>query len=452
MKQQHSIPAGSRIDAHCHLFNKKVLSWRLLIDFVQSRIHPPVTTNTDMIDSASPLKTIKRTLHFLKIGMQSSSEDVYKTLIKAEKGYSVVPLMFDLDYCMKGSQGNDDEIENSSIECELIAAYNQILTEDREKLLRIKENDDCYTNNKEDGDQNNIDELIQTIDSLLDSGYQSDEFDFANKIDPFLDQENQLANLQKKYPDTVFPFYAVDPRRKENFRVENGSYDLTPILKRLIINGGHFYGIKLYTPNGYSPADPMLMALYEYCEKHAIPITAHCSGGGFASFAKTVNIQGLIYRNKTVEKYTGNITFNHYKITDKERVHEKAQMLNHPLLWEKVLEEYPRLILNLAHFGSSVGTDEWSEHIIRLMKLYPNLYTDFSCVSNEATLSDMCQTYYSKADPSIKSRFLYGSDFYLNMLFIDNMKQYIHQFENVFSPTEMKEITEVNPRKFLGFE
>lgn len=450
MKQEHSIPSGSRIDAHCHLFNKKVLSWRLLIDFVQSRAHTLTPSNVDMMDSASPLKTIKRALHFLKIGMQSSSEDVYKTLIKTEKGYCVVPLMFDLDYCMKGAQGNEDQIDNSSIESELIAAYNQILTEDREELLRMKGEVDSLTTTNGDSDQNEIDELIQTIDSLLDPGYQANELDFAHKTDPYLDQENQLVELQTKYPDTVFPFYAVDPRRKENYRFENGSYDLSPILERLTINGGHFYGIKLYTPNGYSPADPMLMALYEYCEKHAIPITAHCSGGGFASFAKTVNIQGLIYRNHTVEKQNGNITFSHYKMTDKERVHEKAQMLNHPLLWEKVLERYPHLTLNLAHFGSSVGTEEWSEHIIRLMKLYPNLYTDFSCVSDESTLSNMYYTYYSKADPSIKSRFLYGSDFYLNMLFIDNMKQYIRQFENVFSPEEMKEIAEVNPRRFLA--
>lgn len=451
MKQQHSIPSGNRIDAHCHLFNKKVLSWRLLIDFVQSRSKTHIPSDTDMMDSASPLKTIKRALHFLKTGMQSSSVDVYKTLIKAEKGYCVVPLMFDLDYCMKGAQGNEDEIGNSSIESELITAYNQILTEDREELLRIKGDGDCLTtNNNEDSDQDEIDELIQTIDSLLDPVYQADELDFAHKIDPYLDQENQLVDLQKKYPDMVFPFYAVDPRRKENYRFENGSYDLTPILERLTVNGGHFYGIKLYTPNGYSPADPMLMTLYEYCEKHAIPITAHCSGGGFASFAKTVNIQGLIYQNNMVKKQYGNITFNHYRMTDKERVHEKAQMLNHPLLWEKVLEQYPHLTLNLAHFGSSVGTEEWSEHIIRLMKLYPNLYTDFSCISDESTLSNMYHTYYSQAAPSIKSRFLYGSDFYLNMLFIDNMKQYIHQFENVFSPAEMKEIAELNPRKFLA--
>ncbi|MDR0418854.1 MAG: amidohydrolase, partial [Prevotellaceae bacterium] len=299
---------------------------------------------------------------------------------------------------------------------------------------------------KEVVDQNEIDELTQTIDSLL---ILANELDFAQKENPFLNQENQLVDLQKKYPCIVFPFYAVDPRRKENYTFENGTYDLSPILNRLAINGGHFYGIKLYAPNGYSPADPMLMALYEYCEKHAIPIIAHCSGGGFASFAKTVNIQGLIYRDGKIEEHNGSITFKHYKVTDKERVHEKAQMLNHPLIWEKVLEKYPNLILDLAHFGNSEGSEEWSQHIIRLMKRYPNLYTDFSCVTGSATLDNMYETYYSKAESSVKSRFLYGSDFYLNMLFIDNMKHYIDQFEKIFSAADMKDIAETNPRRFL---
>lgn len=447
--KQHLNSLNSRIDVHCHLFTKQVLSWRLLIDFVQSRISVPCLNNDDMLDGSSPLQGIKRALNFLKTGMHSSSEDIYHLLAHTEKGYAIVPLMFDLDYCMKGS--HEKEGEDLSVMNEILTTYHQILSTDREKLLRMSEDAGRLTDcNVADNNSNEIDELIQTIDFLLNCDCQTNEFSLASKKDPFLNQEKQLVDLQKKYPGKVFPFYAVDPRRKENYTLTDGSYGLTPILKRLTVNGGHFYGVKLYTPNGYSPADPMLMVLYEYCEKHGIPITAHCSGGGFASFAKTVNIRGLIYRNGRIDEQDGNVTFNHFKITDKERVHEKAQMLNHPLLWERVLEKFPRLTLNLAHFGSSVGTGEWSEHILRLMKLYPNLYTDFACVADESTLNNMYNLYYSKAEPSIKSRFLYGSDFYLNLLFIDNMKQYIRQFEKVFTATEMKEIAVINPRRFLA--
>lgn len=431
-----------RIDVHCHFFNKQVLTWRLLIDFVQARINVPFLAEMNRADNrCGRLKDIQRAIHFLKTGLKSSSEEVYKSLINSEKEYAVVPLMFDLDYCMKGTREN----ETNSLESEILAAYREILSRDREELLEMIP----QTNRLSDQIGNNeIEELIRTIDSLLCD--ESDQLVLAQNEDPFLNQERQLADLQAKYPGKVFPFFAVDPRRKENYRLENDSYDLSPILNRLVVNGGHFYGIKLYTPNGYSPADPMLMALYEYCEKQSIPITAHCSGSGFASFAKTIPVQGLVYRNDKVEEQRGNITFRHYKVTDKERVHEKAQLLNHPLIWEKVLEKYPRLTLNLAHFGSSDESEEWSGHIIRLMKLYPNLYTDFSCVADKVTLETMYKTYYSKADPSIKNRFLYGSDFYLNMLFVDTMKQYMEHFEKTFSATEMNEIAAINPSRFLA--
>ena len=438
--KQNIYPLPRRIDVHCHFFNKQMLTWRLLVDFVQSRIKNPFFSGIDQVGSRSNrLNEIKRAIHFLKTGMQSSSEEVYKTLIKSEKEYAVVPLMFDLDYCMKGAPAD--------LESEIRTFYQEILMQDREELMELTLPNDCINNNAHN-DEVETEELIRTIDSLLDE--EADRLTLITQEDSFLSQEKQLAELQAKYPDKVFPFFAVDPRRKENYTMENGTYDLSPILDRLFINGGHFYGIKLYAPNGYSPADPLLMALYEYCEQHAIPITAHCSGGGFASFAKTIPVHGLIYRNNKVEKHDGKLTFQHYKITDKERVHEKAQLLNHPLIWEKVLEKYPRLKLNLAHLGTSDESGEWSGHIIRLMKLYSNLYTDFSCMADKTTLSHIYKTYYAPAVSAIKSRFLYGSDFYLNMLFTDSMEQYLKLFEHTFTATEMQEITEINPNRFLA--
>lgn len=439
MKQDiHPLPR--RIDAHCHFFNKQVLTWRLLLDFIQSRIKVPFLVDMDQADNrSSQFNKIKRAIHFLKTGLHSSSEEVYQTLIKSEREYAVVPLMFDLDYCMKGAPAD--------LESEIRVFYQQILLQDRKELMELTLPNDRISNSAHD-DEVEIEELIRTIDFLL--GEETDRLALDTHEDPFLNQEKQLAGLQAKYPDKVFPFFAVDPRRKENYTMENGTYDLSPILNRLFMNGGHFYGIKLYTPNGYSPADPLLMALYEYCEQHAVPITAHCSGGGFASFARTIPLHGLIYRNNKVEKYDGKLTFQHYKITDKERVHEKAQLLNHPLIWGEVLEKYPRLKLNLAHFGTSDESGEWSGHIIRLMKLYPNLYTDFSCVTDKTTLSHMYNTYYAPAESAIKSRFLYGSDFYLNMLFTDSMEQYLKLFEHTFTATEMQEITEINPSRFLA--
>lgn len=448
--QLNTPPQNCKMDVHCHLFNKNVLTWRLLVDFAQSRKGTPFNLPTDGLDSlVGSFKKMKRAYNFLKVGLKPSSEEVYKILVGTEKNYAVAPLMFDLNYCMIGAHGEEDALLREEIEAE----FNGLLSEDKEELSRMKMevNSFAHADGEEECiDENEVDELLQTIDLLLCA--DSNALDYSDKEDPFVNQERQLVELKRRYPDKVFPFYAVDPRRTGNYSVEKGIYNLDPIVRRLAKNGGHFQGIKLYTPNGYSPADPMLMELYAYCEKHAIPITAHCSGSGFASFAKAVPIRGLIYRHNAVEEYNGILTFNHFQLTDGERVREKALLLNHPLLWERVLERYPMLKLNLAHFGVTEGSEEWSEHIVRLMDKYPNVYTDFSCVSDMAVLAKMHEKYYAKAKSSVKKRFLYGSDFYLNMLFADSMEHYLNHFLKVFTSSEMKAITEENPREFLSFQ
>lgn len=159
---------------------------------------------------------------------------------------------------------------------------------------------------------------------------------------------------------------------------------------------GGFYGFKLYCPNGYSPTDPALMALYEYCERHGVPLTAHCSGGGFASFSPSITVHGHVYRNGEVVPHDGVLEFRHYRLTDKLRVKEKAELLNHPRLWEKVMEAFPRLRLNLAHFGCQDEGTEWTELIYGMMEKFPGLHTDLSCITETAKLREM-REYFIKA-------------------------------------------------------
>lgn len=45
--KQDIHPSPRRIDIHCHFFNKHVLTWRLLVDFVQSRIKAPFLAGMD---------------------------------------------------------------------------------------------------------------------------------------------------------------------------------------------------------------------------------------------------------------------------------------------------------------------------------------------------------------------------------------------------------------------
>src|SRR5574344_604452 len=83
-----------------------------------------------------------------------------------------------------------------------------------------------------------------------------------------------------------------------------------------------FAGIKVYPPLGFDPwpDDEMLRRkceiIYSFCEKNGVPVVSHCDDQGF----RTIPIE------------------ESFKYTSPER-------------WSHVLEHYPELYLDLAHFG-----------------------------------------------------------------------------------------------------
>lgn len=94
----------------------------------------------------------------------------------------------------------------------------------------------------------------------------------------------------------VYPFLSADPRQP----------NILQIVKDNVGANKTFIGVKLYAPTGYSPTDPLLYStgdtysdkedcLYNYCMKNDIPITAHCSDSGFATFNNTAKVKGYIY-------------------------------------------------------------------------------------------------------------------------------------------------------------
>jgi len=95
--------------------------------------------------------------------------------------------------------------------------------------------------------------------------------------------------------------------------------------------------------------------LYDFCSKNNIPVTAHNSYSGFATPLEEVEIFGDIYVNNAVTPVHGNVTFS--KAFSTGWIQDRAEKLNHPEIWKKVLLNYPNLKLNLAHFGD--GNPGW---------------------------------------------------------------------------------------------
>lgn len=427
------------IDAHCHLFNHEVLSWRLLADFILSRIRR--RGMQDRLETGGGIGELKRIIRFFKTGLMAV-EGIYGKLLAEGGCNTVVPLMFDLDYCMKGAGRSDGLRRRKGYKKNVKKAA-------RKEWAALRKELDELAEQAGRGDRREIGEMKQALRRLS----RRTERLPLGKRDTFRVQEEELLKLAAAHPGRVLPFYVVDPRRPGNWlHGPDGTIDISPMTDRLVpeLGGkGGFYGFKLYCPNGYSPTDPALMALYEYCERHGTPLTAHCSGGGFASFSPSITVHGHVYRNGEVVPHDGVLEFRHYRLTDKLRVKEKAELLNHPRLWEKVMEAFPRLRLNLAHFGCQDEGMEWTELIYGMMEKFPGLHTDLSCITETAKLREM-REYVLKAPEQVRRKFLFGSDFYLNLLFLDGMKEYMENFRNTFTEQERQELMTANPSAFLG--
>lgn len=409
-------------DVHCHFFNKEILSLRLLVELGMVLSQRREQNDAAVADSVS---AVTRVLHFLKTGVLRV-EKIYASLEKEENGFAFCPLMFDLEGSLFSVEATD-AVNNESVEQQLIREVNSLLTSGTEEEEELRE-------------------LLGQWSELA----NVDQVSYSH----FEGQEKQLKSLAQQYPGRIFPFFAVDPRRSELFDNPKQKKGIEKIVARLAINGGTFSGIKLYAPNGYSPADERLLPLYEYCEAHQVPVTAHCSAGGFATLASSLEVQGLIYENGKVVSRKGIYRFNNNGLFNGRRVAERAEVLNHPQIWNQVLKVFPRLKLDLAHFGSqdSGRKTEWTDCIWEMMHRYPNLYTDFSCIADETELQHMHEHYFKKAAPEVKARFMYGSDYYLNLLFCSGIKAFLHNFSRIFSPEEWTTIARENPARFLQTE
>lgn len=432
-------PEMLTIDVHCHLFNREVLSWRLLVDFILSRVRHQGPRAR--LETAGGIGEFRRIVRFFKTGLMDT-EKIYGKLLAEGACNTLVPLMFDLDYCMKGAECSSGIGRRKACKRNVKKAARWEWAALRKELEELA-GEAGRENRRELGEMKQVLRRLARKTGRLPLG----------KRDSFRAQEEELLRLAAAHPGRVLPFYVVDPRRPGNFlHGPDGRMDVTPLADRLVprLGGkGGFYGFKLYCPNGYSPTDPALMALYEYCERRGVPLTAHCSGGGFASLSPSVRVRGHVYRNGEAVPHDGILEFRHYRLTDGLRVKEKAELLNHPRLWEKVMEAFPRLRLNLAHFGCQDQGTEWTELVYGMMEKFPGLHTDLACITEAAQLRNM-REYFTKATEHVRRKFLFGSDFYLNLLFLDGMKEYVENFRNTFTEQERHELMTANPSEFLG--
>jgi len=262
------------------------------------------------------------------------------------------------------------------------------------------------------------------------------------KVD-FLQQIDVMKDVRNAYPQNILPFVAIDPRRPDEYE---------KVFLKPFSPGYNFFGIKIYPSLGYLPSDPLLMKIFEICEEKNIPVIAHCGTARVrSSYHRMKDIKGL--REVESGKYE---SFTENKCIFRKRTY--AIYFNHPQNWEPVLHSFPKLRLNLAHFG---GGDEWEKlakgnnntwvsKIMDLMWRYENLYADISFnISNHSIYEILRRRLEDNG--LLLERTLYGSDFYM-VTTKGHFRSIKMDFVTAMGDRIINQIARINPKNFLGLE
>lgn len=260
--------------------------------------------------------------------------------------------------------------------------------------------------------------------------------------DTFVYADTMLASIQAFYKDNkdslleILPFAGINTPAYSLEEIELwlktyfGNFKTSE--KYQSRRRPRFYGIKLYPPLGFNPTPTdkdekaKVELLYDYAQKFAIPITTHCDDGG-------------------------------YRTTDVDTAHDNTS----PEAWVAVLEKYPQLKLNFAHFGRQYQRthflrkqDKWHSTIIDLILKYDKVYTDisFNGVQPEYydALIEKTQTMKAEEVKSLNQHVMFGSDFMINLSKVDSYHAYLKIFEESALATEDKlAYASSNCREFL---
>ena len=242
---------------------------------------------------------------------------------------------------------------------------------------------------------------------------------------------------------------------------------------------GVFIGFKMYPPLGYKPLDERLPYMhtlkdgdcfYGRCMKENIPILAHCSPGGMTSHElpcywefdsrKTALSAGRMQTSQDTSAPTDETT----AVEDGGKIAENHFYNNyvHPAAWRKVLQQFPKLKLCLAHFGGDMfpsGIDnDWVQDILKLTREFPNVYTDVSCWKLSSCRDVLEQILSAKKYEHIKDRLLFGTDWYMTLPALGgkSYQSFCNEFYEFFnSMPDGRELwirfTFLNPFEFYGF-
>jgi predicted TIM-barrel fold metal-dependent hydrolase len=393
-------------DAHCHFLTAGFLIKEV---FAMAKYHFLGIEKSLPKEKQKRYPKLKEFLRLVKdyyIGVFKSSEDVYtnlrnnyqKALNDEKVRISFYPLMMDIFFMYHKPLENS----NKSIINEDFMEFQDL---DYIELYQNNENLKAFADEvlKEVNERTNTNIVFDDLFTGFESSSEYDEIISQIQYTPgYIDHLKELIMLEQKYKGLIFPFLAVDPRRK----------GIVEAIPKLVSKTGPFYGIKLYPRLGYKPEIPQLFPVYDFCNENGIPITTHCTIVGFPPE----------YNDK------------------KWRYWE----FSNPEFYQNLIQEYTNINFNIAHFGH--GNETWRKTIAELCAK-DNVFTDLSCYTNEDEINEAYIPYREQ----IREKLMFGSDFTVATTEGVTEVQYLKNFLAIFkSKDDFDKIAVENPKKFFA--
>ncbi|MEM1182592.1 MAG: hypothetical protein AAGM22_29875, partial [Acidobacteriota bacterium] len=238
----------------------------------------------------------------------------------------------------------------------------------------------------------------------------------------------ETSDMVLAYPGRVLPFVKVNPLRPDHLE----------IMRDALEHRG-FLGVKLYPSLGYRLDSGEMDAVYDYCQRHSVPILVHTNRSGF------VGEPGV------------------------------SNFFPDPEVWRlHILPRFPHLKVCLAHFGGSsamgapVGADptafpetadgpSWGHRIAELLRddRFPNIYADVAFHRIGMESEENFVNYFTRLKalldaPSTGERILFGTDFWLIRPRLRESSHWRYFERGLETDVRFRRLSVDNPASFLG--
>lgn len=315
------------------------------------------------------------------------------------------------------------------------------------------------------------------IPEQIDAMYRDAVLPYKGRVHPFapFDPARELA-YRAKLPGPGVP--AGGPREK---------YSSLDMAKEAVRNRG-FIGVKVYNTLGYRPLgnaavdrqrrgifqrnglrryaaftgeqfDEVLCELYRFCEREQVPITAHCVYNGIEAYPRaSFDFGSPEYWRPVLEKFPGlHVNLAHFGW-------DKPEEYLPPTRWNRFLQNLREAgeasVSWLGMFEFEGRRQTWVRQIAQMLAEYPNLYADVSHnrVTEDANLPKFRAAYAAmiRDYPGvIQRKLLFGIDWHV----IERVEQYaafpqryreVLQEGGIFTADEFRDFLGGNALRFLG--